>query len=157
MEKYIEYLNESKRKLRIADHLIYMTLPLVQEKRIYISILTEMNNSTISLMNSVLNFEKIKITKGTQNNFDVFFTLLIQKYSSNKDDIHCLKELLEISTLHKNSSVEIFDKKKVVILSEYLKSQTLTLEKIKKFDECLKLSIDKVTQIMSNSLQVSNK
>ena len=41
MEKFIEYLAEAERIIKTADHLIYMTFPLVKDKKLLLKILSE--------------------------------------------------------------------------------------------------------------------
>ena len=161
MEKYIEYLNESKRKLRIADHLIYMTLPVIKEKRIYLTILNELNLSLKYLIETILDFEytnkNISLYKDQLKNLSTFFSLCQIKYGIPLNDIKTLKELLFISEEHKRSAVELFDKNKVVILSDTLKSQTLTTENIKDFYLCLRHSIEKISGFIEKYPHISNK
>ncbi|PIN91294.1 hypothetical protein COU57_01215 [Candidatus Pacearchaeota archaeon CG10_big_fil_rev_8_21_14_0_10_32_14] len=161
MEKYHENLYESKRKLRIADHLIYMTLPVVKEKRIYLSILNELNLSLKYLMDSLIEFEyknkNIALYKDNLKNLSTFFSLCQIKYAIPLSDIKTLKELLLISEEHKKSAVELFDKNSVFILSDNLKSSMLTIDKLKEFDLSLRRSIGKISPIIEKSLHMSNK
>jgi DNA integrity scanning protein DisA with diadenylate cyclase activity len=56
-EKYKECLKESARHLQIADHMTYITFPLVNEKKLIIKIFEEIFKSVKNSVNSAIYFE----------------------------------------------------------------------------------------------------
>ena len=54
MEKFIEYLDSSARNLRTADHMAYVTYPLLKEKRILFEILNNIYTSVLNIVNAIL-------------------------------------------------------------------------------------------------------
>ena len=59
MEKYKNDLMEASRHLRIADHMTYVTFPLVNEHRLLLKIFDEVYLSIINCVNCILNYESL--------------------------------------------------------------------------------------------------
>ena len=57
MEKFLEYLEESGKRIATADHLLYVTFPLVKEKKLLLKILEEINSGLLNCLNSILQYE----------------------------------------------------------------------------------------------------
>ena len=57
MEKFQENLVQAIKNLQIADHMAYVTYPLINEKRLLLKIFDEIYKSIISCINAILNYE----------------------------------------------------------------------------------------------------
>ena len=60
MDKKQEYLDLSLKHLQIADHIAYVTFPLVNEKKLLLKIFEEVYKSLINLISALLVFENQK-------------------------------------------------------------------------------------------------
>jgi len=153
MEKYVEYLIAAERKIRTIDHLIYMTYPLIKDKRLLLKIMSEMNLIIISIINAVLQYEylfkRIDLTKNANTNLNLFFQKCTPRYQINESEIRIIKELLDLQEKHKRSSMEFVKNGKVVILSGNLKTDILTVEKIKEFLFSIKIILKKVQKVIN--------
>ena len=132
-----EYLKDSIKSLQIADHMTYVTLPLVNEKRLLLKIFDEIYKSIINSINAILNYEylykRIQIYSDNNDNFQTFVSKCAKRYNITHDQIKKIKEIIEINKKHKESSMEFVKKDKVVILSDSLKTQTLDIFVIKNY------------------------
>ena len=137
MEKFIEYLAEAERIIKTADHLIYMTFPLVKDKKLLLKILSETKIVITNCINSILQYEylykRIKLYKDTKTNFRTFKEKCAPRYRITKEEIKMIIELFEIVENHKQSHFEFVKNEKIIILSENLEQKSLTVEKIKEF------------------------
>ncbi len=135
-ERYILSLKKAKQALKMADHLTYITFPLVKENRLLLKILQEIYTSVHYIINSILQYEyaykRIQIYKDPKENFRTF-KKLAKKYRIGEEQMEKITEILLLNELHKKSPFEFVKNDKVVIMSDNLKTETLTLEKVKDF------------------------
>ena len=54
MKKILENLDEARREIKTADHMIYMTLPVVREKKFLLNILSKNSNALKRIINDQL-------------------------------------------------------------------------------------------------------
>ncbi len=137
MEKFQENLKEAIKALQIADHMTYVTFPLVKEQRLILKIFDEIYKSIIGCINAILNYEylykRIKLYTGNKDNMQTFVDKCAKDYTLNNEQIKKIKEILEINKRHKQSAMEFIKKDKVVILSDSLKTQVLNIQIIKQY------------------------
>ena len=135
-EKHYENLSIATKAIQIADHMTYITFPLIKEKRLLLRVLTELNLAVISIINAVLQYEynrkKINIYPSAQENFRTFKELA-RDYGIGPEQLNKLVELVSLNERHKKSPFEFVKDEKIVIMSDGTHSETLTLEKIKGF------------------------
>ncbi len=136
-EKFQENLKEALRALQIADHMTYVTFPLVKEQRLILKIFDEIYKSIIGCINAILNYEylykRIKLYRDNKDNMQTFIDKCAKNYTLNNEQIKKIKEILELNKKHKQSAMEFVKKDKVVILSDNLKTQILTIQIIKQY------------------------
>ncbi|MEM3091242.1 MAG: hypothetical protein QXX55_01035 [Candidatus Pacearchaeota archaeon] len=137
MEKFLENLLEAEKNIKNADHMIYVTFPLIKDKRILLKILEEIKNGVLYCITSILQhdfvYKKINLYKNAKENFNVFVQKSAQNYDITKDEIRMIRELLDLMEKHKQSPFEFIKGNKIIILSNGLKPTILTLEKTKEF------------------------
>ncbi|MBW6442217.1 hypothetical protein K0A97_00335 [Patescibacteria group bacterium] len=150
MEKFLEGLTNAEKSIKTADHMVYVTFPLIKDKRLLLKILNEIKNSIIYCIGSILQYEylykKITLYKDPRSNFRTFTEKCAFKYEVSKEDILLIEELFDFIEKHNESPFEFVKGDKVVILSNSLKPKTLTLEKVKEFLILAKNLIRKANQ-----------
>lgn len=152
MEKFQENLKEAIRALQIADHMTYVTFPLVKEQRLILKIFDEIYKSIIGCINAILNYEylykRIKLYRDTKDNMQTFIDKCAKNYTLNNEQIKKIKEILELNKKHKQSAMEFVKKDKIVILSDNLKTQILNIQIIKQYLLIAKELLMKVNEKM---------
>jgi len=137
MEKFQENLNQAIRNLKIADHMTYVTFPLINEQRLLLKIFDEIYKSIINCINAILNYEylykKIRLYRDNNNNLQTFINKCSKNYSLTNEQIKRIKEILEMNRKHKQSAMEFVRKDKIIILSDNLRTETLDIQIIKKY------------------------
>ncbi len=155
MEKFLEHLEESGKKISTADHLLYVTFPLVKEKRLLLKILEEINQGVISCLNSILQYEylfkKIKLYSEPKQNFEVFKQKCAPRFSITQNEIKSIVELFEIVKAHKKSPFEFVRDEKIVILSDDMKQKIINLEKAKEFLASAKSVLEKTKKVLKSN------
>ena len=75
MEKFLENLEKAKNITFTADHLIYVTYPLLKDKKLLLKILLETKNAIIYSLNAILQYEylfkRIKLNTDPKINFKI--------------------------------------------------------------------------------------
>ena len=137
MEKFIENLEKAQKTISSIDHMIYVSFPLIKDKRILLKVLKETKNAIANCISSILQYDylykRIKLYKSPEENFRVFREKSALRYLINQDEINLIVELFKIVDKHNESSMEFFKDGKVVILSDDLNPETVSYEKTKQF------------------------
>jgi len=159
MEKFIEYLQEAEKEIHILDHLIYVTFPLVKDKKLLIKITIETNKALKNIMNAILQYEylykRIRLSHDANTNLRIFIEKCAPPYKITQQELNTISELQKITKGHETSTMEFVKDNKVVILSEELNHQTLTVEKAKEFVQTAKSILEKTKQIMGKNYLAS--
>ncbi|PJE81327.1 hypothetical protein COU58_03080 [Candidatus Pacearchaeota archaeon CG10_big_fil_rev_8_21_14_0_10_32_42] len=142
MEKFLNHLQEAERIIKISDHMIYVTFPLIKDKRLLLKILLETKKAVENCVNSILQYEyfykRISLKKDSKENFRTFENKCSRIYNITQNEICLILELLELAERHRRSTMEFVRNGKVVILSESLEHRIITIEKAKEFLELAK-------------------
>lgn len=137
MEKFHQDIKEAIKSLQIADHMTYVTFPLVNEQRLLLKIFDEIYKSIIGCINAILNYEymykRIRLYKDNQENIRTFANKCSKTYNLNNEQIKKILEIIELNKKHKQSAMEFVKKDRIVILSESLGTKTLDIQKIKEY------------------------
>lgn len=126
-----KYLHESLRHLTIAENITYSTFPLIDDKKLLLKVLEEIQKSiinSINLMNTNIFFKKeINPEKNKK------IIRILKKSDFQAEDIKKIMKILEINKKHKESAIEFSRKEKVVIMMDNLKILTLDITEIKDY------------------------
>ena len=99
-EKFILSLERAKHQLKTADHLVYMTFPLVKENKLLLKALEEIYQSLINTINAILQYEyaykRIQIYTDAKENFRTF-KALAPKYNLNEEQLKKIVEILSLT------------------------------------------------------------
>ena len=136
MEEYDKLLKEAIRHLQIADHMTYVTLPLINENRLLLKIFDEIYLSIIKSINSILSYEhfckRINLYTNYSNNLETFVRIA-KNYDISNEQLRKIKEIININNQHKQSAVEFVKRDRVVIMSDNLGTQILDIRIIKQY------------------------
>ncbi len=153
MEKFLEYLQDAEKIIKIVDHMVYVTLPLLKDKNLLLKILLETKTAVLVCINSVLQHEytykRINLYKNAETNFRIFMEKCAPRYKITGEEIKLILELFNLAEKHKQSSMEFIKGEKIVILSENMKTEAVSIEKIKKFLDLAKNILKKIKDVYS--------
>jgi len=137
MEKFHENLKEAIKALQIADHMAYVTFPLVNEQRLILKIFDEIYKSIIKCINAILNYEymykRIKLYTDNNENIRTFSHKCAKTYNLNNEQTKKILEIIELNKKHKQSAMEFVKRDRIVILSDNLRTRTLDINKVKEY------------------------
>ena len=137
MEKFLQNIQEAEKTIRTVDHMIYVTFPLIKDKRLLLKIILETKTAIANCINSILQYEylykRINLYKDPLSNFRTFKDKCAPRYEITGEEVKLVLELFDIVEKHKKSAMEFIRREKVVILSESLEQKTISVEKAKEF------------------------
>ncbi|MAG01895.1 hypothetical protein CMI42_01020 [Candidatus Pacearchaeota archaeon] len=137
MEKYQQHLQDAIKSLKLADHMTYVTFPLINEYRLLLKIFDEIYKSVINNVNAVLCYEylykRIRLYDNSEDNLQTFSDRCAKNYSLSNEQIKKILEIIDLNKKHKKSAMEFVKKEKVVIMSEGLGVKTIDLYLIKEY------------------------
>lgn len=146
-EKHIESLNKAISNIRVADHMIYITYPVIKDKRLLIKTLEHINDSVVCTINSILQhdsaFKRITLYSNSRDNLEIFMSKCCQRYNITPEEKESIKELFYIVESHKKSPMEFSRREKIIIMSDSLKTSVIDSEKLKKYLSLAKNMINK--------------
>ena len=135
-ERFMQSLDEALKALQIADHMTYITFPLVKEKRLMLKILSELSLAILSTINAILQYEhyykRIQIYSDSRENFNTF-RKIAGRYEITPEQLKKIIEIISLAEKHKRSPFEFVKNDKIVILSDRMQTDTISIDKIKSF------------------------
>jgi len=125
------------RSLQIADHMTYVTYPLINENRLLLKIFDEIYNSIRLGIRIIVGEIDDGIDDGNVDSdirmFNIFFNDYAKDYGLSNFQIKSLIEIIELNEKHKNSAMEFSRAERVVILSDNLTTQMLDIRTVKEY------------------------
>ena len=147
MQKFLENLQEAEVILQAMDHLIYVTFPIVKDKKMLVKILEKTGEAAVLCINSILQydylFRRVRIFASKDENLRTFKEKCAPRYGLNPREVENLMKLLKIAEFHKKSPLEFTRENKIVILSENMGHEIITPEKVKEFVSAAKNLLSK--------------
>jgi len=161
MEKFQELREVAQKKLKIADHMLTMTYPFVQDPKLLVAVVENLFLAQTNAMGSVLHYERLfKRIPGFQDTFTsklaVFQEKCVPRFNIDKEYIQLMQELKDTIVAHRESPVEFSKKDKFVICSEDYRMKTISLNDIKEYVKKTKLFIRKTNSIISKDESIFN-
>jgi len=162
MEKFQELREKAKQRLKIADHMLIMTYPLVKDAKLLLAVTENLFLSFTNAMSALLYYERIfKRVPPFTDNFEAKFKLFKEKcmdrYKINPEILKTMREIKEIIYEHKKSPVEFVRKDRFVICSENYRMKTITIEQLKKYISKAKEFVSQIERILSKGERIFMK
>src|SRR3989338_8762243 len=146
-EKHIENIQKAVKDIKIADHMLYVTYPVIKDKRLLLKALDEVYDSIVCIINAILQYDfmysRIRLTNDPKQNFEIFLNKCAKRYNLLEEEVKGIVELLTLIENHKKSPMEFLRKDKIVIMSDSLKTTVIDSERLKKYLNLSKSLVNK--------------
>jgi hypothetical protein len=128
----MDHQGVAEHKLKVADHLLSMTYPIVKDPKLLIGVIENLYEAMDESITAILEHEKL-IDHNTvpEKKLELFRRKIITKHSLDPKILDFVNELKGILDDHKKSSVEFSKKGKFVISDDKYNLKTLTAEEVK--------------------------
>jgi regulator of sigma D len=119
--KFLESLERASKSFKTAEHLVYVTIPLVKEQRLLLKALEEVYDSLFYCLNAILQFEyfmkRILLYPSANENFKIFKEKLAKDYGLSDEQVDRILEIFSLMSKHRKSNLEFVKKDKIVIIN----------------------------------------
>lgn len=153
-ERYNTHLANAIKNIKVADHIIYITYPIIKDKRLLLKSLDSTYDAAISIISAILQYEyvwkRISLSDDSRENFQTFTNKCAKNYNITEQEIQQIKELITTVENHKKSSMEFPRREKIVIMSDSLKTQIIDSEKIRNYLKISKILFQKARNVISS-------
>lgn len=151
-EEYIIKKEKAIKSIKVADHILNMTYPLVKDPKLLKVVLNNIYDALYNTIAMLLYYERYhkRIPPFTEN-YDAMIEIckeVFNKYNISKGYIGFLHKIKEIIDIQKRSEVEFVRKEKVVFASQEYDLNTLSLDEIKDYIDKAKLFINEIMRLI---------
>jgi len=147
---------EANKAFETADHLTYVTYPLVNDLKLLLHIVDQLNLALSKGMDALLYYDYIyKRISNIPNDFnrklDIFKNHTSRRYGISRETIVLISDVAEIINKRKEAPMEFSRKDKYVIAYENYRLKTITLDKVKSYLNEGKGFVKKLNEVLEAS------
>lgn len=153
METFKVFIDEMNRNLKTADHLIYVTYPLVKDDKLIITALENLYNSLKNAIEAILFYDKLykRISPYPENfsfKLEIFRMKCAPRYNFDREAVVLIQDIDELIEDYKESPMSFMRKDKYYIFNrDYKRMKHVDLPKIKYYISTAKSFIEKINRI----------
>lgn len=153
MENIKALLKEANTKLNTADHLAYVTYPLVKETKLLLTTTENVYISMILAMEALLQYDRYYkrisyVPSDFMQKYEIF-KQISRKYNIDRLAIAMMLDLKNLIELHKKSPMVFTREQKLVIASHgFNVMKTLNIDNVKKYIQQAKPFITKINKVI---------
>ena len=154
MEQFQILRDKAMQKIKVADHMLFMTYPLVKDPKLLLSIIENIFASLDFSMSALLHYEKLfkqipPFHDTFPSRFEIFKDKMIPKHRLSPNYLKLIREVQGIILEHKKSPVEFARKDKFVICSPSYSLKTVDTNLVKKYIFETKVFANSINKIVS--------
>ncbi len=154
MEKFEETRDKAKRNIKIADHMLSVTYPLIKDPKLLLAIIENIflsyTNSVAAILYYERYFKRIPPFHETfESKLNMFRERCVLKYNIDKSYLTEIQDIKDIIIEHRKSPVEFKRKDQFVICSDNYRLKTLSINDIRKYLDKAKVFIEAIDTIVS--------
>jgi hypothetical protein len=162
METVLEFRQNANKNLRIAEHMLTVTLPLLQDSKLLLGIAENLFLGFSNTLTALVTYERqYKRIPPFHDNFEskhrMFSAKIIPRYGLQKEYAVAMEKIKEIIAKHKNAPMAFTRKDKFVICDNEYHTETITEQKLKYFLDIAKRfnsDVDKITSSHENIFNI---
>lgn len=138
MEQFEKDLNEAKKKIYVADHMLSNAFSLLKDPKILLAILDNVHECFSKSLSAFLYHERLfkripAYAKNPESELTMFKLKVYKKYGFDDELITTFDKIRDLLIAHNASPVEFSRKDSYVIASNKYDLKTITPEETKKF------------------------
>lgn len=138
MEEVFRLVSKAKQLYQTADHLAYVTYPMVNEIKLLVTITENLHNALVHGMNAIIHYDRLykripPLNTDFNSRFETFKTKCAPRYNIDRSIILLMQDLKDVVEKRKESPMEFQRKNKFVICSHDYKMKTLSISKVKEY------------------------
>lgn len=152
MEKFTTYVAEANKAFKTADHLIYVTYPVLRDNKLLATALEHLYTAVANGMSALLYYDAMYkrlsvFPKEFATQFRLFKESSAKRYGISEDVCLMISDVAELAQKRRESPMEFFRKDTYVIASPTYKLRMLTIEKMKQYLISAKTFLERVNHV----------
>lgn len=155
MEKFQELKEVAKKKLQLADHILTMTYPIVNDGKLLLAVVENIFLALTNAIGSVLYYERLfKRVPPFHDNFSSKFDLFkeyAEKKNIDKEYLKLTQNMKDIIVKHKKSPVEFVRKDKFIICNGSYITHAISVNELKDYMAKAKSFLSQTEDIISKN------
>jgi hypothetical protein len=159
MEEFQVLRDKALQKIKIADHMLFMTYPVVRDPKLLLAIIENIFVSLDSGVAAVLHYERLfkripPFNDTYPSRLEMFKSRIIPRYKLNPGYVNLIMDVKSILSEHKNSPVSFIRKDKFVICSPTYSIKAIDINLVKKYIFETKVFVNNVNKIVSENERI---
>jgi len=156
MERFQVEREKALKHLKVADHMLTQTYPLIKDPKLLVAVLENLFVSLSSAMASILHYERLfkripLFQEDFESMFNTFKARCTRRYDINIEYITLIQDIRDLLKEHKRSPVEFARKDKFVITTESYHLRIISIDKMKQFIAKAKLFIEEMNNMVTKN------
>ncbi|HLF54385.1 MAG TPA: hypothetical protein VI612_01560 [Candidatus Nanoarchaeia archaeon] len=153
-ELYLELLQQAKKQMHLADHMVYVTFPLVQETKFLLAILGHLTNATRCALRALLEYEFLykrieAYNKTITGEISIYKNHIEKRYNFDGKYFRLLQKLTDLEKFEKESPVRFKRGDKYILSTGEYKMSVLDVNTVKRYSELAKKFVSEVNSILT--------
>ena len=151
MERFQEAHDKALQNLKVADHILTVTYPLIQDTKLLLGALDHLFLSLANTMSALLWYKRLlKEVPPFSDTFEGKFNALAQCTPIDKEYTKIMMEIKELIILHRKSKVEFRKKDQFVICNDDYSVTIITASQLKDYLKTAKEFFILTSKILDN-------
>lgn len=161
MEQFQLLREKAKNRVKIADHMLSVTYPLIKDTKLLLVITENIFLALASAMGAILYYDRLfkKIPPfhdSFESKFNIFRERCVNRYNIDKKYLLLLQDIKKMMVEHKKSPIEFSRKGKFVICSDTYRMRTISLNQLKDYLFQTKTFVQRAIDIVSKNEGIFN-
>jgi hypothetical protein len=159
MEEFQVLRDKALQKIKIADHMLFMTYPIVKDPKLLVAIVENVFVSLECGMEALLQYERLfkripLFHDSFPSKLEIFKTKMVPKYKFSPKYASMIMEIKSLLSDHRNSPVTFARKDKFVICSPNYSIKTIDVNLVKKYIFEAKVFVNNINKIVSENERI---
>jgi hypothetical protein len=157
--KHQELIQQAKRQIQLADHMAYVTYPMVQETKFLLSVLGHVVDSARLALQAILEFEFAykridAYNKTFAGEITMYKNKVQNRYNLDSRYLLLLQKLHELEKFDKESPVRFKRGDKYILSTREYDVSVLDIETVKKYSLLAKRFVAKIDSVIAEQENV---
>ncbi len=144
----------AKKKIKVADHIISVTYPLVKDPKLLLGVLENTYSALIHSITSILEYERLfkripPFLDDEISKINTYKMRISRKHNLDPSYITLVEGIKMIIREHKKSPIEFSRKDKFIICSDNYSMKAISIEQIKQYVEKTKRFSAEIDNLVS--------
>lgn len=154
MERFKELIQKANRAIKTADHLTYMTFPLVNDTRLLITIVENLHSAAVDSMDALLYYDWLfkrisQMPEDFRSRLEIFRRYSVMRYNLPRESALLIQDINELVDHRRKSPMEFVRRDKLVLCTNDYRMKTVNFAKVKNYNNQVKELVKKVNSILS--------